>query len=111
MIGDRVLIAHNCNIFDSNCHPIDKSDRLNDYLNLLRYGYNNLNGEVAINAVHICDDVWIGANSCVMKGVTIGEGSIVAAGSVVTKDVPSNVVVAGNPARIIKKLQINDDTG
>lgn len=50
------------------------------------------------------DDVWIGSSSLVLKGITIGEGSVVAGGSVVTKDVPKNVVVGGNPARVLKKL-------
>jgi acetyltransferase-like isoleucine patch superfamily enzyme len=53
--------------------------------------------------VIIEDDVWIGANSTILPGVTIGSGSIVAAGSVVTKDVPPNVIVAGVPARVIKE--------
>lgn len=50
------------------------------------------------------DDVWIGSNAVILKGVTIGEGSVIAAGSIVTKDVPANVIVGGNPARILKKL-------
>ena len=55
--------------------------------------------------VSICDDVWIGANAVILPGVTIGEQSVVAAGAVVTKDVPSYCVVAGIPARKIKDLQ------
>ena len=54
--------------------------------------------------VKICDNVWIGMNAIILKGVTIGENSVVAAGAVVTKSVPANVVVAGNPAVVIKKL-------
>ncbi|SHE63225.1 Acetyltransferase (isoleucine patch superfamily) [Atopostipes suicloacalis DSM 15692] len=50
------------------------------------------------------DDVWIGSNAMILKGVTIGEGSVIAAGSVVTKDVPANVIVGGNPARLLKRL-------
>lgn len=50
----------------------------------------------------ICNDVWIGANSVILPDITIGEGAIVAAGSIVTKDVPPFAIVAGNPARIIK---------
>ncbi|MCI8516235.1 MAG: acyltransferase [Hungatella sp.] len=104
-IGDRVLIAHNCNIFDSNCHPIDANLRAIDYQNLLKYGKNNLNGEVEHKRVQIGDDVWIGANSCIMKGVVIGSRSVIAAGSVVTKNVPEDVIVAGNPAKVIKRLK------
>ncbi len=57
-----------------------------------------------IDAVHIGDDVWIGQGAIVLKGVTIGHRSVVGAGAVVTKDVPADVVVAGNPARIVKHL-------
>jgi acetyltransferase-like isoleucine patch superfamily enzyme len=52
--------------------------------------------------VIICDDVWIGANCIVLPGVTIGSGSVVAAGSVVTKDIPNNCIVGGIPAKIIR---------
>jgi galactoside O-acetyltransferase len=52
--------------------------------------------------IFICENVWIGAHSVILKGVTIGENSIVSIGAVVTKDVPSNSVVAGNPAKIVK---------
>lgn len=55
--------------------------------------------------IHIGNDVWIGGSSVILPGVTIGDNSVVAAGSVVTKDVPANVIVAGNPARKIKDIE------
>ena len=55
-------------------------------------------------AVKIGEYVWIGANSLVLKGVSIGDNSIVGAGSVVANDIPANVIAAGNPARVIKNL-------
>lgn len=58
--------------------------------------------------VHICENVWLGMNVTVLKGVTIGRNSIVGAGSVVTKDIPENVVAAGNPCKVIK--QLDDET-
>jgi acetyltransferase-like isoleucine patch superfamily enzyme len=58
--------------------------------------------------VHICDDVWIGANSTILKGVHIGEGAVVAAGSLVNKDVPRYSIVAGVPAKVIKYRFDND---
>lgn len=58
--------------------------------------------------IHINEKVWIGMNAIILKGVTIGEGAIVGAGSVVTKDVPPWTVVAGNPARVVKKLKIEE---
>lgn len=54
--------------------------------------------------IKISDNAWIGFGACVMKGVTIGKNSIVAAHSVVVKDVPDNVIVAGNPAQIVREL-------
>jgi acetyltransferase-like isoleucine patch superfamily enzyme len=56
--------------------------------------------------VKIADNVWIGMNALILKGVTVGENSVVAAGSVVTKSVPANTVVAGNPAAVVKKFEI-----
>lgn len=61
-----------------------------------------------IAPVKISDKVWIGFNSIILKGVTIGEGAVVGAGSVVTKDVPAWTVVAGNPARIIREIPENE---
>ena len=55
--------------------------------------------------VKIADNVWIGMNAIILKGVTIGENSVVAAGAVVTKSVPANTVVAGNPAVVVKTFQ------
>jgi len=60
--------------------------------------------------ITICDGVWIGARAIILPGVTIGEGAIVAAGAVVTKDVEPWAVVAGNPAKFIKKRVLRDDT-
>ena len=55
--------------------------------------------------IKICNDVWIGMNAIILKGVTVGEGAIVAAGAVVTKDVAPYTVVAGNPAVMVKVIQ------
>ncbi len=57
-----------------------------------------------VKPVHICKNVWLGMNVMVLKGVTIGENSLIGAGSVVTKDIPANVVAAGNPCKVIKPL-------
>ncbi len=58
--------------------------------------------------IHIGDRVWIGSSAVITKGVTIGNGSVVAAGAVVTKDVPENVIVGGVPAKIIKKIEVEE---
>ncbi len=102
-IGNRVLISHNCNIFDNDTHPLDAEKRHVQFKNIINQGQPkniNLNDK----AVVIKNDVLIGANAIVLKGVTIGEGAVVAAGSVVAKDVEPYTVVAGNPAKFIKKI-------
>jgi acetyltransferase-like isoleucine patch superfamily enzyme len=102
-IGDRVLIAHNTSIFDSNTHPLNAAERHRQYVDIITTGHSK---EIDLNEepVVIEDDVWIGCNSVVLKGVTIGRGAVVGAGSVVTKNVPPYVVVAGNPARVVREL-------
>lgn len=101
-IGSNVLISWGVTIFDHNSHSIDYLKRRSD-LNKLLIGEKSWD-DVKIKPVVIEDDVWIGVNSIILKGVTISKGSIVAAGSVVTKDVPPFVIVAGNPAKIIKEI-------
>lgn len=89
-IGDGVAIARNVMIYDSDHHSILDSDgtRLNPPA-----------------PVVIRDHVWIGVGAIILKGVTIGEGAVVAAGAVVTRDVPPHCMVAGNPA-VIKKENV-----
>jgi acetyltransferase-like isoleucine patch superfamily enzyme len=60
--------------------------------------------QISTAPVHIADNVWIGMNAVILKGVTIGENSVVAAGAIVSKNVPANVIVAGNPAIVVKEL-------
>lgn len=103
-IGNNVLVAHNVNIFDNDTHPTNYCERRDDAENIIfkrtRKDYPSLHS----SPVEIGDDVWIGCNSIILKGVKIGEGCIVAAGSVVTKDIPPFSLVAGNPARVVKSL-------
>lgn len=87
-IGDGVMIARGVKIYDTDYHEI-----LNENGYVL-----NPDADVIIK-----NHVWIGVNAVILKGVTIGEGSIVAAGAVVTKDVPEKCMVAGNPARVIRE--------
>lgn len=101
-VGDHVQIAHNCNIFDSNVHSLDHLQRRKEFEQYLFKGLSKLHDLREAN-VEIEDDVWIGAGSFVLKGVKIRKGAIVAAGSVVTKDVPAFAVVAGNPAKLIEQ--------
>ena len=105
-IGNRVFISHNVNIHDTNSHSINPVPRHQHFLAIMSTGHPK-NNDFDIQSKPICieDDVWIGFNSTVFKGVKIGKGSIVAACSVVTKDVPEFVIVAGNPAQIVKQIK------
>lgn len=87
-IGDRVLIAHNVNIHDTNGHPLDARQRHQHYLEIIRRGHPPTIDGVKSTAVLIGDDAWIGFNAVILKGVAIGSNSIIAAGSLVTTDVP-----------------------
>ena len=110
-IGNNVTIAWGGTIYDHDSHSLDYLDRrkdIDDQINAIRNGRNFIHGKdwskVNSKPIKICDDAWIGMNVIILKGVTIGHGAIVGAGSVVTKDVPDWTVVAGNPAKIVKRL-------
>lgn len=90
-IGDNVLIGSGCLLTDSDAHPIHPDNR-------------DLASEIGIAPVVVEDDVFIGARSIILKGVKIGKGTVVGAGSVVSRSLPSMVVAAGNPAKIIKSI-------
>jgi acetyltransferase-like isoleucine patch superfamily enzyme len=104
-IGNNVLIAHNVNIHDTNSHPISFMERRKDYSEILTSGFSKKNKSIICKKIIIGDDVWIGFNSTILKGVEIGARSIIAAGTVVTNSIPADVIVAGNPAVIIKTLE------
>lgn len=91
-IGDNVLIGHQVVLASLN-HDMRPKYRENLYP-----------GEIIIK-----DDAWIGSNATVIKGITIGEGSVVAAGSVVTKNVPPYTIVGGNPAKVIKEIETDEN--
>jgi acetyltransferase-like isoleucine patch superfamily enzyme len=88
VLGDGVMLANGAYVTDSDWHTIyDRTVRAEEP-----------------SPVHIGRNVWLGDGSTVLKGVSIGENSVVAARAVVTRDVPANVVVAGNPAKVVKEL-------
>lgn len=100
-IGDYTSIADYVVIMDNNNHPVNPQDRLikssTNKSSPYRYWRHSIAAPILIGR-----NVWIGSFSRICKGVTIGDNSIVASNSVVTKDVPPNTIVAGNPARVVK---------
>lgn len=115
-VDDDVTIAWGCLIYDHNSHSVNWEERRNDteqeYKDIMNglSPIHNKNWDVVKSApIHICSKAWIGARSIILKGVTIGEGAVVAAGSVVTKDVEPWTVVGGNPAQLIKRLREKDN--
>ncbi len=103
-IGNDVLISHNVNISDTNAHEIDHQQRSIRYRELLVHGHPKEKLSIQTSPIIIEDHVWINFNVIILKGTKIGKGAIVAAGSVVVKDVEPFTMVAGNPAKKIKDL-------
>lgn len=101
-IGNDVLISDNVHIVDTNSHEMNHQERAFGYLRIINEGHSNKKVNINTAPIKIGNYAWINFNSIILKGVTIGEGAIVAAGSVVTKDVPPFALVGGNPAKIIK---------
>jgi acetyltransferase-like isoleucine patch superfamily enzyme len=106
-IGNHVLISHGVDIHDTDGHPIHWHERRMDSKAIFSGSYLLPTTTVSAPIV-IEDDVWIGLKSTVLKGVRLGRGAIVAAASVVTKDVEPWTIVAGNPAKEVCRL---DDRG
>ena len=98
-IGNRVMIGANTRIVDTDSHSLDFRERHPRYFNLLN---NDFKEYVKCKPIVIEDDVFIGMNSIILKGVRIGSGSVIGAGSVVICDVPNNSIYAGNPAKFIR---------
>ena len=92
-IGDNVMFGPNVSLYGAG-HPIHAISRNSGY----EYG----------DKITIGDNVWLGGSVVVVPGVTIGENTVIAAGSVVTKDIPKNVVAAGNPCKVIKEITDKD---
>jgi len=104
-IGSHCLISWNVGIADSDFHPLEPAQRLIDAHALAPFFKDRPpRPKIKTAPVKLADNVWIGMNAVILKGVTIGENSVVAAGSVVTKSVPANTVVAGNPAVAVKSF-------
>lgn len=101
-IEDDVLISYQVLIMDSDNHSLRASERIGDLARWRNKKYDWYRVNSAPVVIH--SQAWIGARAIITKGVVIGEGGIVAAGSVVTKDVPPYTIVGGNPAQVIREL-------
>lgn len=93
VFGDNIFIAPNCGFYTAG-HPIDSEQRNQG----LEYAY----------PITVGNNVWIGAHVVVLPGVTIGDEVVIGAGSVVNKDIPSGVIAAGNPCKVIRKITEKD---
>ena len=102
-VGNDVLVSWGCTVVDHNSHSLAWSDRSRD----VEQWYEGRKDWTPVDraAVRIGDKAWIGFNAIILKGVTIGEGAVVGAGSVVTRDVSPWTVVAGNPAKSIRLIE------
>jgi acetyltransferase-like isoleucine patch superfamily enzyme len=101
-IGDDVLIAFGALIMDHDSHSLDFEQRRHDVTEWVQ-GRKDWT-HVSRASVRVDDKVWVGTRAIILKGVHLGEGCVVAAGSVVTRDVPAWTLVAGSPARVIRDL-------
>ncbi|WP_053061255.1 acyltransferase [Rhodopirellula islandica] len=101
-IGNDVLIAHDCYITDTDGHSLSPAVRAKDIPNR----WNNFKDWTVVDSkpITICENVWIGPRVVVLKGVQIGKGSVICAGSVVTKSIPEMTIAAGVPAKPIRSV-------
>ena len=95
-IGDNVMLGPKVTIATSG-HPLDAALRIQGYEHAA--------------AIELKDNVWVGANCCILGGVTIGENAVIAAGAVVTSDIPNNTLAAGIPAKVIKVIDQENHSG
>ena len=104
-IGSYVMISHNVNIHDNNSHSLswrerrEEIDHVYPHLRLYKHAF-----DLKAKPVVIEDDVWVGFGSSILKGVRVGRGALIGAGTMVTEDVAPFTIVGGNPMRVLKKL-------
>jgi acetyltransferase-like isoleucine patch superfamily enzyme len=94
--GGKITIGQNC-LISQNVTIVTTNHKIKKGINIKEQEWSKENNFILIN-----DDVWIGAGSVILPGITIGKGAVIAAGSIVTKDVEENAIVAGNPAKLLR---------
>jgi acetyltransferase-like isoleucine patch superfamily enzyme len=103
-VGSYVFASFNVVIADTDFHPIDPAQRLLDAIAVSPLGKGRSRPPIATAPVIIEDDVWIGANVTILKGVRIGAGAFIEPGSLVTRNVPPRARVLGNPAQVVGEV-------
>ena len=104
-IGNYVVIGWNATLADTDFHPLSPAERIADAIACSPLNKGRARPEIPKRAVIIEDDVWIGPNATILKGVRLGAGSWIEAGSLVTRDVPPGSRVLGNPAQIVGEVK------
>jgi acetyltransferase-like isoleucine patch superfamily enzyme len=102
--GSYVVLGWNVTVADTDFHPVGPAERIADAVACSPLGQGRRRPEVARQPVIIEDDVWVGPNATILKGVRIGAGAWVEAGALVTRDVPPRARVLGNPAQVIGEV-------
>jgi acetyltransferase-like isoleucine patch superfamily enzyme len=103
-IGSYVVIGWNTTIADTDFHPLGPAERIADAIACSPVARGRARPRIERRPVIIEDDVWVGPNATILKGVRVGAGAVVEAGALVTRDVPSRARVLGNPAQIIGEV-------
>lgn len=109
-LGENVFINSDCKMQDQGGIYIGDDCLIGHNVVFATLNHNEnpkLRGNLIPKPIHIGNKVWVGSNATILQGVNIGDGAIIAAGAVVTKDVPENTLVGGVPAKIIKKIEID----
>lgn len=111
ILGDGTYVNFNCNFVDDGMIVIGKNVMIGPAVTIATTGHPiwpDMREYMYAAPVTICDNVWIGGGATICPGVTIGKNSVIGAGSVVTKDIPTNVVAAGNPCRVLREIDERD---
>ncbi|NEO59399.1 MAG: acyltransferase [Moorea sp. SIO4G2] len=103
-IGNYVVIGWNVTIADTDFHPLEPAERIADAIALSPLGKGKTRPKMLKKPVIIEDDVWVGPNATILKGVRIATGAFIEAGSIVTRDVPPRARVIGNPGQIVGEV-------